>query len=32
MEEVDPFITLEEFEDSITIEDIREVLQEAQDD
>lgn len=28
----DPYMTLEEFEDSITTEDIREVLQEAQSD
>jgi hypothetical protein len=28
----DPYMTLEEFEDTITIDDIREVLLEAKDD
>lgn len=32
MASMDPFITLEEFEDFITLDDIREVLQEAQGD
>lgn len=28
----DPYMTIEEFEDTITIDDIREILLEAKDD